>query len=64
MKQYKVSKNPNDKKFYVLGYMGIGGGYWMPVSNSFDKKIDAEKWMRIQISKVDPDAKKVASGIE
>jgi hypothetical protein len=56
MATYKVKQHPQGK-FYVLG---LAGNFWMPVSNAFDRKIDAEKWMKIQITKVDPNAKKLA----
>ena len=48
--KYIVSKNPNDKKWYVMGH--VGNNKWMPVSNGFKNKSQAQKWAKSQ-DKVD-----------
>jgi hypothetical protein len=45
--QYKVAKNPTDSKWYVIG--NCGNGYWMPVSNPFTSKQDAERHISHQL---------------
>jgi hypothetical protein len=45
--QYKVAKNPKDSKWYVVG--NCGNGYWMPVSNPFTSKQDAERHISHQL---------------
>ncbi len=45
--QYKVAKNPRDSKWYVVG--NCGNGYWMPVSNPFTSKQDAERHISHQL---------------
>jgi hypothetical protein len=45
--QYKVAKNPKDSKWYVVG--NCGNGYWMPVSNPFSSKQDAEQHISHQL---------------
>jgi hypothetical protein len=45
--QYKVAKNPKDSKWYVVG--NCGNGYWMPVSNPFTSKQDAEQHISHQL---------------
>jgi len=42
--------NPNDKKWYVMGH--VGNNKWMPVSNGFKNKSQAQKWAKSQ-DKVD-----------
>ena len=34
--KYIVSKNPSDKKWYVMGH--VGRNQWMPVSNGFKNR--------------------------
>lgn len=50
---YKVAQNPDDKLWYVLGSVGK---HWMPVSDGFKSKKEAEKYAKIQ-PKVDKLAK-------
>ena len=52
--KYIVSKNPNDKKWYVMGH--VGRNQWMPVSNGFKNKSQAQKWAKSQ-DKVDSAAR-------
>lgn len=45
MKQYSAAQNPNDKKWYVIGFCGRnrnGKALWMPVSSGFKSKTEAE----------------------
>ena len=44
--KYIVSKNPSDKKWYVMGH--VGNNKWMPVSNGFKNKPQAQKWAKSQ----------------
>jgi len=44
--KYIVSKNPHDKKWYVMGH--VGRNKWMPVSNGFKNKAQAQKWAKSQ----------------
>ena len=44
--KYIVSKNPHDKKWYVMGH--VGSNKWMPVSNGFKNKTQAQKWSKSQ----------------
>ena len=44
--KYIVSKNPNDNKWYVMGH--VGRNKWMPVSNGFKNKTQAQKWAKSQ----------------
>ena len=48
--KYIVAKNPSDKKWYVLGH--VGRNQWMPISDAFKNKVDAQKWAKSQ-GKVD-----------
>ena len=48
--KYIVAKNPSDKKWYVLGH--VGRNQWMPISDAFKNKADAQKWAKSQ-GKVD-----------
>ena len=52
--KYIVSKNPNDKKWYVMGH--VGNIKWKPVSNGFKNKVQAQKWAKSQ-DKVDSSAR-------
>ena len=52
--KYIVSKNPNDNKWYVMGH--VGRNQWMPVSNGFKNKPQAQKWAKSQ-DKVDSAAR-------
>ena len=58
--KYIVSKNPNDKKWYVMGH--VGNNKWMPVSNGFKNKAQAQKWAKSQ-DKVDIAARGEISGV-
>ena len=57
--KYIVSKNPHDKKWYVMGH--VGNNKWMPVSNGFKNKVQAQKWAKSQ-DKVDIAARGEISG--
>ena len=52
--KYIVAMNPNDKKWYVMGH--VGNNKWMPVSNGFKNKAQAQKWAKSQ-DKVDDAAR-------
>ena len=52
--------NPNDKKWYVMGH--VGRNKWMPVSNGFKNKTQAQKWAKSQ-DKVDSAASGEISGV-
>lgn len=58
--KYIVSKNPNDKKWYVMGH--VGNNKWMPVSNGFKSKTQAQKWAKSQ-DKVDDAARGEITGV-
>ena len=58
--KYIVSKNPNDKKWYVMGH--VGNNKWMPVSNGFKNKSQAQKWAKSQ-DKVDSAARGEIGGV-
>ena len=58
--KYIVSKNPNDKKWYVMGH--VGRNKWMPVSNGFKNKAQAQKWVKSQ-DKVDIAARGEIGGV-
>ena len=58
--KYIVSKNPNDKKWYVMGH--VGRNKWMPVSNGFKNKAQAQKWAKSQ-DNVDSAARGEISGV-
>ena len=58
--KYIVSKNPHDKKWYVMGH--VGRNKWMPVSNGFKNKPQAQKWAKSQ-DKVDSAASGEISGV-
>ena len=58
--KYIVSKNPSDKKWYVMGH--VGNNKWMPVSNGFKNKVQAQKWAKSQ-DKVDSTARGEISGV-
>jgi hypothetical protein len=57
--KYIVSINPNDKKWYAMGH--VGRNKWMPVSNGFKNKAQAQKWAKSQ-DKVDIAARGEISG--
>ena len=59
--KYIVEKNPHDKKWYVIGH--VGRNKWMPVSNGFKSKPEAQKWAKIQSKVVNPAAAKELEGI-
>ena len=58
--KYIVSKNPHDKTWYVMGH--VGRNKWMPVSNGFKNKAQAQKWAKSQ-DKVDSAASGEISGV-
>jgi hypothetical protein len=58
--KYIVSKNPSDKKWYAMGH--VGNNKWMPVSNGFKNKAQAQKWTKSQ-DKVDNAARGEISGV-
>ena len=58
--KYIVSKNPSDKKWYVMGH--VGNNKWMPVSNGFKNKVQAQKWAKSQ-DKVDSASRGEISGV-
>ena len=58
--KYIVSKNPHDKKWYVMGH--VGNNKWMPVSNGFKNKTQAQKWAKSQ-DKVDIAARGEMGGV-
>ena len=58
--KYIVSKNPNDKKWYVMGH--VGNNKWMPVSDGFKNKAQAQKWAKSQ-DKVDDAARGEIGGV-
>jgi len=58
--KYIVSKNPEDKKWYVMGH--VGRNKWMPVSSGFKNKAQAKKWAKSQ-DKVDDAARGEISGV-
>jgi hypothetical protein len=37
---YKTARHPKTKLWYIIG--NCGGGYWMPVSEGFKSKREAE----------------------
>jgi hypothetical protein len=59
--KYIVAKNPSDKQWYALGH--VGSNKWMPISNGFNSKAQAQKWAKIQSTVVDPAAKGEVSGV-
>ena len=58
--KYIVSKNPSDKKWYVMGH--VGRNKWMPVSRGFKNKAQAQKWAKSQ-DKVDDAARGEIGGV-
>ena len=58
--KYIVSQNPHDKKWYVMGH--VGRNKWMPVSNGFKNKTQAQKWAKSQ-DNVDSAARGEISGV-
>ena len=58
--KYIVSKNPHDKKWYVMGH--VGRNKWMPVSDLFKNKAEAQKWAKSQ-DKVDDAARGEMGGV-
>ena len=58
--KYIVSQNPHDKKWYVMGH--VGRNKWMPVSDGFKNKTQAQKWSKSQ-DKVDSAARGEISGL-
>ena len=52
--KYIVSQNPHNKKWYVMGH--VGNNKWMPVSDGFKNKAQAQKWAKSQ-DKVDSAAR-------
>ena len=58
--KYIVAKNPSDKKWYALGH--VGSNKWMPVSDAFKSKVEAQKWAKSQ-DKVDIAARGDVGGV-
>ena len=44
--KYIVEKNPHDKLWYAMGH--VGRNKWMPISNGFKSKAQAQKWAKGQ----------------
>jgi len=44
--KYITAKNPSDKKWYAMGH--VGNNKWMPVSQGFKSKAQAQKWAKGQ----------------
>jgi hypothetical protein len=60
--QYIVKQNPNDKLWYVLGDIDAGSKtYWMPVSQGFKSKAQADAYAKKQ-PMADKAAKKELQG--
>ena len=59
--KYIVAKSPNDNKWYAMGH--VGNNKWMPVSDGFKSKAQAQKWAKIQTKVVNPAAKKELGGV-
>ena len=59
--KYIVAKNPSDKKWYAMGH--VGSNKWMPISNGFKSKAEAQKWARIQTKVVNPAAAREVGGV-
>ena len=58
--KYIVARNPSDKKWYAMGH--VGSNKWMPVSNGFKNKSQAQKWAKSQ-DKVDIAARGEMGGV-
>ena len=58
--KYIVAKNPSDKKWYAMGH--VGSNKWMPVSNEFKNKYQAQKWAK-SLDKVDIAARGEMGGV-
>jgi hypothetical protein len=58
--KYIVEKNPHDKLWYAMGH--VGSNKWMPVSNGFKSKAQAQKWAKSQV-KVDVAARGDVGGV-
>ena len=56
---YKVAQNPTDRNWYVVGDCV---GCWIPVSNPYDTKSQAQKHLQLQV-KADHAARKLCDGI-
>jgi hypothetical protein len=59
--KYIVAKNPSDKKWYALGH--VGSNKWMPVSDGFNSKAQAQKWAKSQEEVVDVAARREVGGV-
>ncbi|NMJ87542.1 MAG: hypothetical protein EX285_06865 [Thaumarchaeota archaeon] len=59
--KYIVAKNPSDKKWYALGH--VGSNKWMPISDAFNSKAEAQKWAKIQAKVVNPAARGEVGGV-
>ena len=59
--KYIVAKNPSDKKWYALGH--VGSNKWMPISDAFKSKAEAQKWAKIQAKVVNPAARGEVGGV-
>ena len=58
--KYIVRQNPSDKMWYALGH--VGGNQWMPVSDGYKNKAQAQKWAKSQ-GKVDVAARGEVGGL-
>ena len=58
--KYIVEKNPHDKKWYAMGH--VGSNKWMPVSDGFKSKAQAQTWAKSQ-GKVDKATRGELAGI-
>ena len=58
--KYIVAKNPSDKQWYAMGH--VGSNKWMPVSNGFKSKAQAQKWAKSQ-DRVDIAARGEVGGV-
>ena len=58
--KYIVRKNPNDNKWYALGH--VGDNQWMPVSDGYKIKTQAEKIAKSQ-GKVDLAARRLVEEV-
>jgi len=58
--KYIVERNPHDKLWYAMGH--VGRNKWMPVSNGFKSKSQAQRWAKSQV-KVDIAARGEVGGV-
>ena len=60
LSKYIVRQNPSDKLWYALGH--VGSNQWMPVSDGYKSKAQAQKWAKSQ-DKVDKAARQDVGGL-